>query len=173
MPGVEPGAIIEYRWRESRNTGFFLRLPFQRDIPIQLVKYLLKMPTNNLRIRTKTFNGNDISFSLEKDNIYSRSLVNVSAYHSEPDMPPDDRVRTWMMVYFTPGVFGISINKILYDDFKSRTKLNDELRKAAATIVGDAATPEQKIRKLFEFCRSTIKNVDRESSAPEIGRAHV
>lgn len=164
LPAVEPGAIIEYRWRESRSAGPFLRLPFQREIPMQSVKYFLKMPSNNYGlIRTRTFNGENISFNREKDNLYSRGMENVHAYYKEPDMPPDDRVRTWMIVYFTPALFGITVNKILYDDFKSRTKLNDELRKTAANIVANAATPEQKIWKLFEFCRSRIKNVNRES----------
>jgi hypothetical protein len=80
-------------------------------------------------------------------------------------MPPENQVRTWMLVYFLPDMFGISLNKISYDEFKSSTKLNDELRKAAATITGDAMTPEQKIQRLFEFCRSKIKNIERDVSA--------
>ena len=59
--------------------------------------------------------------------------------------------------------FSIELNKIMYDDFKSSTKLTDELRKAAATIVGNATTPEQKIRLIFEFCRSRIKRIDSEA----------
>jgi hypothetical protein len=50
MPAIEPGAIIEYRWRERRESyGYFARLNFQRDIPIQLVKYTLKPPSTHLR----------------------------------------------------------------------------------------------------------------------------
>src|ERR1051325_2316520 len=44
MPGVEVGAIIEYRWCEIRDDHLTLyeRLHFQRDIPVQLVKYYIK-----------------------------------------------------------------------------------------------------------------------------------
>ena len=44
MPGVEPGAIIEYRWKEVRNdqVANYIRLQLQRDIPVQLVKYYIK-----------------------------------------------------------------------------------------------------------------------------------
>src|ERR1043165_1996010 len=43
LPGVEPGAIIEYRWREVRenDNAHYTRLQFQRDIPVQTVKYYI------------------------------------------------------------------------------------------------------------------------------------
>ena len=44
MPAVEPGCIIEYRWREVRvrSSANYIRLQFQRDIPVQRVQYLIK-----------------------------------------------------------------------------------------------------------------------------------
>ena len=41
MPGVEPGAIIEYRWQEARDNKLanYARLQVQRDIPVQTVTY--------------------------------------------------------------------------------------------------------------------------------------
>ena len=44
MPAVEPGCIIEYRWREVRvnSDANYIRLQFQRDIPVQRVQYLIK-----------------------------------------------------------------------------------------------------------------------------------
>jgi len=44
LPGVEPGSIIEYRWREIHRDmySYYVRLQLQRDIPVQLVKYSIK-----------------------------------------------------------------------------------------------------------------------------------
>src|SRR5882724_324021 len=44
MPGVEPGSIIEYRWKEIKNDRLanYIRLYFQRDVPVQFVKYYIK-----------------------------------------------------------------------------------------------------------------------------------
>src|SRR5262245_8544876 len=44
MPGVEPGAIIEYRWREVVAGGVANNVPlyFQREIPVQMVRYYIK-----------------------------------------------------------------------------------------------------------------------------------
>jgi hypothetical protein len=43
-------------------------------------------------------------------------------------------------------------------------KVNDEVKKAAAAAIGDATTPEQKLERLFEFCRSKIKNTSDDAS---------
>src|SRR5437879_10576034 len=42
MPAVEPGAIIEYRWREvqGESDANYVDLQFQRDIPARSVSYL-------------------------------------------------------------------------------------------------------------------------------------
>src|SRR5215510_8945118 len=44
LPGIEPGAIIEYRWREVIPGGSAnrLRIQFQREIPVANVAYYLK-----------------------------------------------------------------------------------------------------------------------------------
>src|ERR671927_801389 len=57
MPAVEPGCIIEYRWREVRvnSDANYVRLEFQRDIPVEHVQYFIK-PMNypGLGLRTIT-----------------------------------------------------------------------------------------------------------------------
>src|SRR5258708_6573936 len=44
LPGIEPGSIIEYRWREIRLQTWANRmhLDYQRDVPVQRVTYHLK-----------------------------------------------------------------------------------------------------------------------------------
>src|SRR5690242_7274232 len=44
VPGIEPGAIIEYKWKEviSNSSANYLRLDFQRDIPVQSITYHIK-----------------------------------------------------------------------------------------------------------------------------------
>src|SRR3712207_6563833 len=37
-------------------------------------------------------------------------------------------------------------------------KANDEVKRAAEEAVGDASTPEQKLERIYEFCRTKIKN---------------
>src|SRR5262249_35849647 len=44
IPAVDPGSVIEYRWKEVRpgTMANYIRLYFQREIPVQLVRYHLK-----------------------------------------------------------------------------------------------------------------------------------
>jgi hypothetical protein len=91
MPGVEPGSIIEYRWREVRNDRLanYIRLQFQRDVPVQFVKYYIKplslpgMPG----MRMQPFHGKNTPFVREKDGYYSTTMEKVPAFHEDPLMP--------------------------------------------------------------------------------------
>ena len=165
MPAVEPGVIIEYRWREVRNEGYVARLSFQTDIPIQLVKYTLKTSNDSfLDFRTKAFNMENTPMVPEKDKRFSYSMTNVHAFHEEPHMPPEDQVRSWMLVYYQPPLYATSLIRGAYDDYKSRTKVNDNIKRAAQAAIGDASTPDQKLERLFDFCRNKIKNINDDAS---------
>jgi hypothetical protein len=173
MPAVEPGAIIEYRWKEVHPDSYAnnLRLQFQRDIPVQTVKYYLKPAQfQGLGMSTMTFHGQNTPMVREKDGYYSTTMTNMPAFREEPRMPPEDQVRTWMLVYYTnqakpdPLKFWHDLGKSFYDEMKGKMKPNDEVKKAATTIIGDAATPEDKLKRLFDFCRYKIKNVADDAS---------
>ena len=173
MPAVEPGVVIEYRWKEIRSYEMAnnLRLQFQREIPVQSVRYYLKPGRKEILyssagMSTKMFNGDPVPFSREKDGFYSTGMNNVPAFHDEPRMPPENQVRTWMLVYYStdkptaPAQYWPKLGKELYEESKSSLKVNDDIRKAASAAIGDASAPEQKLQRLFDFCRARIKNIN-------------
>ncbi len=175
MPGVEPGAIIEYRWKETRNDRLanYIRLYFQRDVPVQLVKYYIKplsLPGFEYGMRAQTFNGATSPFAKEKDGFYSVTMTNVPAFREEPRMPPEDAVRPWMLVFYSKDTdlkgekYWLDYGKRSYEDFKSLMKVNDEVKTASAATIAGATTPEEKLEKLFEFCRAKIKNINDDAS---------
>ncbi len=173
LPGVEPGALIEYRWREVRNgIRNYERFDFSRDIPVQTVKYYIKPYGDSLvdsegrqvGLRAQTFHGNMTPFVKEKDGSYSTSMTNVPAFREEPRMPPEYAVRPWMLAYYAPGFkvpsadqFWAGYAKKLSSIFKSYVKVNDDIRKAAAEQTAGADTDEEKLRRLFNFVRSHVK----------------
>jgi hypothetical protein len=171
MPGVEPGSIIEYRWREVRGDSLsqYDRLEFSRDIPVEQVKYYIKPISVTgywpYSMRAQTFNGQNTPFQKEKDGYFSTTMSNVPAFREEPYMPPEYSVRPWMLVYYTadhkldPQQFWRQYGKDIYELSKAEMKVNDDVKRKAAELTGDAATPEQKLERLFDFCRSQIKNV--------------
>ncbi len=175
MSGVEPGSIVEYRWKEVRNDqlAMYLRLYLQRDVPVQTVKYYIKplsLPGFPYGMRVQTFHTQQLSFAKDKGGFYSTSMTSVPAFREEPRMPPEDSVRPWMLIYYsedrqlTGEKFWKQLGKENYERNKSRMKVSEEVKQAAATVIGDATEPEQKVQRLFEFCRTKIKNVSDDAS---------
>lgn len=175
MPGVEPGCIIEYRWRETRvnKNAQNVRLNFQRDIPVQRVQYSVKpFAYEGFTFNSITLHGTPSKWARDKSGFYSTSMTNVPAIHDESRMPPDDQVKIWMLVYYqrsgddrtNPDKYWTEIGKYFYDQTKSLIKPNDEVKKMAASLVADAKNDDEKLQLLFDFCRSKIKNVSLDSS---------
>ncbi|MGH9940990.1 MAG: DUF3857 domain-containing protein [Pyrinomonadaceae bacterium] len=175
LPAVEPGAIIEYRWREVRANSSIrnARLQFQRNIPVHQVTYYVK-PASNIvgaeSLRFQSFRMQTPEFKKEKNGFFSTTLTNVPAYREESYMPPEDQVRRWMLAYYSsdeqpnPNQVWGEYGKGIYKLSKENLKANDEVRRVAAEIVGDAQTPEQKLERLYDFCRVKIKNVSDDAS---------
>jgi hypothetical protein len=175
LPAVEPGAIVEYRWREvyADDSAQYARMQFQRDIPVQTLTYSVKPSAhfgNARAMRFQTFQMEVPKFEKGKNGFYTATVANVPAFREEPRMPPEDSVRRWMLLYYTPDVksdpagYWKHWGQILHGVFKERIKVNDDIKRAAAEIVGDAATPEQKLERIYDFCRLKIKNLSDDAS---------
>ena len=170
LPGVEPGAIIEYRWRERRpHIPYLLRFQLQRDIPVQHVYYHLKTdPLLKLMLRTQTFNTSQVPWEEEKKGFMRATVAKMPAFHEEPQMPPEAQVSPWFLVSYINWMGAEEIwsqhSKAVYEAYRPGMKPNAEVRKAALEALAQASTSEQKLKQLFEFCRSKIKNVNYEAS---------
>ncbi len=173
MPAVEPGCIIEYRYKEVRpeTLAHNLRLHFQRSIPVQSVKYYVKpLELSTMGMRMLTMNGTGNPLTKEKDGYFSTSAQNVPAFREEPQMPPEDQVRTWSLIYYSrdtetnPMKYWAELGKRIHEEIKPKMKVNDDIKKAVPEIIGDATTPDDKLRRLLTFVRTKIKNVNDDAS---------
>ena len=169
LPGIEPGAIVEYRWREVFPGGSAnrLRLHFQREIPVQTVSYYLKP---YMGMGYQPFRMGDAKFEKDKGNFYRMTLNNVKAFREEPRMPPENEVRSWVFLHYTDEKkvdtekYWKDVGKAMYEATKDEMKVNAELKTAVAGIIGDAATPEAKLQRIYDFCRIEIKNLSDDAS---------
>ena len=175
MPAVEPGCIIEYRWREVRvnRDANYTRLDFQRDIPVQRVQYSIKpMDYVGASFNSVTLHGPNVSWVKEKGGYYSATMNNMPALHEESRMPPENQVKTWMLVYYAkagsdkiqPEKYWLDRAKEYYDRTKSLLKPNDEVKQMAASLTASAKTDDEKIANLFDFCRYQIKNISNDAT---------
>jgi hypothetical protein len=175
MPAVEPGCIIEYRWREVRvnSDANYVRLQFQRDIPVQRVQYSIKpFSYPNATFNSITLHGQSTQWVKEKGGYYSTTMNNMTAIHEESRMPPEDEVKTWILVYYqksgieklSPEKYWQDLGKNYYDSTKSLLKANDDVKQMAASLVAEAKTDDEKVARLYEFCRTKIKNAGDDAS---------
>ncbi|MDX6531785.1 MAG: hypothetical protein QOH41_4075 [Blastocatellia bacterium] len=198
VPNVESGVIVEYRYREviSDAGASGMRLKFQRDIPVQNLSYYYK-PYNKKTPNYQSFNFDDTKFVEDQKGFWIATRKNVPALKEEPRMPPEDQVVPWMLLQsvrinitnVSLGSIAISIkdpsNPAIYwgsvgteKAFLARfmNKPDKEIKKVADEITATAATPEEKLQKLYHYCQTEISNTtfdttltdDQRKKLPEI-----
>lgn len=180
IPNIEPGVIVEYRYREVIDdaSAMGMDLPFQKDIPVQNLAYYYK-PYNKKEPNYQSYNFTDTKFVKDEKGYYLARRENVPAFKEEPRMPPEDTVRPWMMLQ------GVRVNLTSVSDFsvsfvvkdpsnpnsfwgavgaersglvKYMNSPNKEIKKVAAEITASASTDDEKLRKLYEYVQTQIKN---------------
>ena len=163
FPGIEPGAIIEYKWKEviSNASANNLRLQFQRDIPVQSITYHLK-PASSTNVDVRPFNMPMPRFEKEKNGFHFTTVKNMPAFREEPMMPPEENVRSWAMVKysgFLSFLLGYSLLAArVHVGFEPFMKVDKDVKAKAEEITSGVDSAEDKIQKIFDFCRTNIKN---------------
>jgi len=166
VPNIEPGVIFEYRYQETipYSSAEDMRMIFQRDIPIQTISYYFKPAAST---RYLTFNMADNKFIKDKSGFYRATMENVPALKEEPFMPPQDEVRSWLLLYYTRNLKSTSNdfwarlggNIVYIYDVKDTLKPDKSLKTAATEITAGASAPEDQIAKIYQFCKTKIKNI--------------
>lgn len=172
MPGVEPGAIVEYRWKEIRSEPpvMYTRLQFQREFPIQKVTYYvypLSQRYTTYKMFSSAFNCKPSPLREEDDGFVSTTLENVPAFREEPMMPGEPNVRPWLLLMYRdndklqePDKYWTNAGKEMYNDFfKHAIKPNDEIRQAAASATERITADELKISGLIRYIRQNVRDL--------------
>src|SRR6266853_346112 len=173
-----------------------MRLKFQRDVPVQTLSYYYK-PYNKKTPNYQSFNFDDTKFVEDQKGFWIATRKDVPALKEEPRMPPEDQVVPWMLLQSVRinitnvsfGSFTLSIkdpsNPVIYWGSvgtekaflaKFMNKPDKEIKKVADEITAAAATPDEKLRKLYQYCQTEIGNTtfdttlndDQRKKSPEI-----
>ncbi|HRH41076.1 MAG TPA: DUF3857 domain-containing protein [Pyrinomonadaceae bacterium] len=181
VPGIEQGVIVEYRYKEifEDDSAIGLGLEFQKDIPVERLSYYYK-PYNKNEPRYQAYNFRDTKFEKDDKGFYLAERFDVPSFKSEPQMPPEDTVRPWILLQS----FGFNITNVTDSGFsfvikdpsnpqtfwgavatermaitKWMRKPNKDIKQKATEITAGTTTDDEKLRKLYEFCQTQIKNV--------------
>jgi len=168
LPDVAAGDIIEYRYRENWDAIYnYMRLPMQRTIPVRKgIIRVRPLPPEyfSASMRANVFHGENTPFTADPQGFSVTTFENLPAYREEPYMPPEDEIRTWMLIFYSEksklvaDKFWIEHGRKIYAATKPLMRVSDDIKRESARIVGEASTPDEKLGKLYEFCQSKIKN---------------
>ena len=192
IPNIAPGVIVEYRYKEVVNNGGAqgMRLQFQRDIPVQTLSYYYK-PFDKKEPEYQSYNFSDAKFVKDEKGFYVATRKNVPAFKEEPRMPPEDMVRAWMLLTgkrFTFTGYGFSFSFVVKDASDPTrywasvstqnafyTRLmntpGEAIKKTAAEITAGATTPDEKLKKIYAFCQTQIRNTTYDPTITDEERA--
>lgn len=90
VPNLEPGVILEYRYKEVYASTWADNMPLklQQDIPVQQISYYVKPSSNGLGMKAMSFHTNGANFVKDKDGFHRLTVTNVPAFHEEPGCRP-------------------------------------------------------------------------------------
>jgi hypothetical protein len=172
LPGVEPGAIVEYRWKEVNYDGHSLspiRLQFQREFPVQRVTYFfapLSRDYTTYRLSIMPFHCTLPPFETDRDGYQSFTLENMKAFQDEPMMPGEPNVRAWGLVFYTngerrdPEKYWTNVGKEQFNQYlRPAMKANGQIKDAAATATSDAKSDEEKVLALIRYIRKNFRDL--------------
>ena len=163
VPGIAPGVIVEYRYTEfiKGDSASGDRLYFQRDIPMQRVTYYVR-PAKGFLLSYDYYNMPETRFVADSDGFFVATMTDVPAIKDEPYMPPDDEVKKWVnLSYKTFGsLFTWNSMNFYWSAVLSKlSKPNKEIKLKAAELTANAATDEEKLKRIYEFTQKQIRNI--------------
>jgi hypothetical protein len=162
VPSIDVGVIVEYQYKEvvkndSLNNE---RLLLQRDIPVQRLTYFIR-PYEGSRLDYKFYNTQGITFNQGENKFLQGSVFNAKAFKEEPQMPPDNEARQWILLKYQ-SFFGNEWSRmsIGYGEFlKEQFKQTKEIKQKAAELTAGATSDEEKLRRIYDFTQKQIKNI--------------
>ncbi len=167
--GLEPGDIAEYRFRvHDRTLVLALRYYIDDAFPTALARIrigVVSYPELALRILWPDFVAFQSATNEKKkdvERVYeARQLPGTIV---EPFSPPDDTVKPWLLYYYTfeKGSALDYWNRVADGMLAlSETYLTPKkpLKDKALALLAGTTDDNESIRRLYEFCRTQIRNI--------------
>ena len=168
MPAVEPGVIIEYRYRQIYPAGFrYFQLDLQSELFTRKLHYEIQpLLAPKLDVRWITFNTKDPKrFAPTWNGIFEIRADNIAPFRHEPLMPPELGVKMWGWLYYSgefetdPAKYWRTYARRMHDRAKAETRPTPMIRRvvSAMTLANDDAN--QKIARLYDYVQKEIHNL--------------
>lgn len=176
MPGITPGSIIEYHWREWDQDALANYVPLYayRDIPVESLTFHIKplqSPYFPFSMKYQPFHVQVPPFKPDSQGWFSSHLSNLAAYQEEDDAPPPADTCPWILIYYAEDHkekldhFWKTEGKQRWAHYKDGIKVTGEVRSIAEEVAAKGKTPEEKLQLLALHCQKKIKNLASEDTS--------
>jgi hypothetical protein len=173
LPAVQVGSVIEARWKLviTNELTNYARLPFvwplNENTPVLRVTYHVK-PFSSPGLpamRNIMFHGATEPMVHEADGFYRFSASNVRGQRDEPDMPPGEQIRPWMLLYYSdtplePGRYWSRLGKEQWTSTRDWFRTSADIKATAAQITAGDTTEQQRLTAIYDYCHRVIRNLD-------------
>lgn len=168
FPDLQPGDIVECRWRESIPDGLVNTWDYcQRAIPVRHY---------SISLDAEGYVGLIISWyntpSAKTQKVNGRATVvatHLPPFEDEDLALPKRDLCGWVWINYGDSVKDSAKWKEINEDreqfFRDSIKRHATIEKKVAELIAGATTDEQKLERLFEFCRRSITNYSYYESA--------
>lgn len=185
FPNLAPGTILEYQYKEVNKNIFEVdsTIDLQLDIPVQTFSFFYK-PFKGRDPKFSLLNVEALKFEKAEDGWFKMVRTNVPAFKEEPWMPPMSEAKALLKLdsgWYPSISMDLSARRVtVFKNTGGRKEgeywanhsawqkplvdlLNDRKKnfsKLAPEVVGDASSPEEKLRRIYNFCQTRINNTD-------------
>ncbi len=180
MPDVEPGCIIEYRYREQfqqENNSYYWTIAWvvQHELYTRLARFSIKPNDSSYALplfsRSYALPASQATVQ-QQQNMYTLEVHDMPGIEEEQLMPPMDALQARVEFYYrsedepsseTPDQYWKGIGKKWNADVDHFVDKKKELAQEVSQVVGASDPPEEKLRKLYARTLK-IRNLDMEDS---------
>jgi hypothetical protein len=177
-PGIEPGVVVEYRYRHELNSILLLHvLAFQEDLPARHVRYRLRpLGIPGLTLRFVAFNCPINDSKPDKKGYLTFERRDLVAWKDEPYQAPPIHLRPSVVLYYrtdrpiSPQHFWQDYAAELYGQIEQTKKPNRAVQSVVDSLIKPDDPDLEQVRKLHHYCRTEIQN--RTRMAPPSGKSY-
>lgn len=174
MPNVQPGSIIEYKFREQYDDRYYWSLGWtvQYDLFTRLARFSIKPDEYApFPLRSRFYNiSTNVAIQKQAGNVYSLEIHDAPGIENEPLMPAPSSLRSRVEFFYpdqgvpsneTTEQYWKRIGKVWNDQVDKFVDKKKELASEVAQVVSPSDSPEVKLRKLYDRTLK-IRNLDME-----------
>ncbi|MFZ0879655.1 MAG: DUF3857 domain-containing protein [Candidatus Acidiferrales bacterium] len=163
LPEVEPGCIIEYKYREQHNTDYYwsIEWPVQSNLFTREARFAIKPDTRPrapaLYWRKYMIPGT-AKPEMQKDGTLAMEIQNLPGIEEEDLMPPESAIPARVSFFYrdqddpqneTPEQFWKRIGKKMSDSEERFIDKKGALQGVVSQTIGAGDSPEVKLQKLY------------------------